>query len=213
MSSDPMTYTGAAAAPPATGTLDVSVAVPLPPATARGLQLLAEHPGHAPAAVPLAGFWALLLRWSGHEEVQVDTSCGPLRCRTDEETTFRQLIEQAARATRAAGASSASYRAVVPHPLVAAGSAHELLLSCSWGSQGIHCALECAPGTFSAAELSRFAKQLSLLLTNGTIRPDQYVQELGLITAEERRAAVGPFNDTARFFDDSLLLHQLRAVP
>ncbi|MDA5286075.1 amino acid adenylation domain-containing protein [Streptomyces sp. Isolate_45] len=209
MSSDPNTYTGAAAAPLATGTLDVSVAVPLPPATARGLELLAERAGHVPAAVPLAGFWALLLRWSGHEEVQVDTSSGPLRCRTDEETTFRQLIEQAARATRAAGATSASYRAVVPHPLVTAGSAHELRLSCSWGAQGIHCALECASGTFSAAELGRFAAQLSMLLTNGTIRPDQYVQELGLITAEERRAAVGPYNDTARFFDDSVLLHQL----
>ncbi|MEU2309402.1 non-ribosomal peptide synthetase [Streptomyces misionensis] len=209
MGSERTTHARTASAPPAVGSQSMSVAVPLSPATARGLRLLAEHNGCAPAAVPLAGFWALLLRWSGHEEVQVDTPSGPLRCLTDEETTFRQLIGQAARLTHDAQASSVTYRATIPHSLVPGAGPQELRLKCSWDAQELCCALDCAPGTFDSTELRCLAGQLSVLLTDAQERPERRVQELALLTAEEQHAGIGSFNDTARFFDDSLLLHQL----
>ncbi|GHE34702.1 non-ribosomal peptide synthetase [Streptomyces capitiformicae] len=209
MNNDRTAQAVTAMAPPAADPQDVSVAVPLRPATARGLRLLAGSDGCAPAAVPLAGFWALLLRWSGHEEVQVDAASGPLRCRTDEETTFRQLLGQAGQVAHDAEASSVTYGASVPHPLVPGTGPQELRLNCAWDVQELRCTLDCAPGTFDTTELQRFAGQLSVLLTDALERPERSVQELNLLTAEERRAIVGPFNDTVRFFDDSLLLHQL----
>ncbi|MEV0981865.1 amino acid adenylation domain-containing protein [Streptomyces sp. NPDC049915] len=209
MSSEHTTHAGTATAPPATDAWSTSATVRLPLATARGLRLVAQREGHAPAAVPLAAFWALLLRWSGHEEVQVDAASGPLRCRTDEDTTFRQLIEQASRVTHDAGACSVTYEATVPHPLAPEAAPQKLRLGCSWDAQEMHWTLQGRAGTFDATELQRLAAHLSVLLTDVRERPERRVQELDLLTAEERRSIVGPFNDTTRFYDDSQLLHQL----
>jgi amino acid adenylation domain-containing protein len=138
------------------------------------IALPVEDPGTA-----LAGFVALLHRYTGATDLLVATERLPLRFRLTGDTTFTELLAPVE---------------VDEGPCqVGFGTGGELSLTVN-GNAGL---LDYRTELFDAETIRRFGAQLRALLADAIVAPNRRVDELAVLPADERARILTAWNDTA----------------